>query len=191
RARRPRGGPSGVASRRQHGGWRAAAAVAPPRRRRGAGADRRATPRALRRARNRGGVALRARARSGQLPVADGARARGTGGGRPPRDRPPVRAVRRAGRRAGPGSARGVRAARGNGGTHPAPLGRRDGGRVAGVPVMKARFFYPATLILATLAAGCGPLDVGSDLYWTARFETGDFSEWTSQPGGQAEMFPA
>ncbi|HEY4395601.1 MAG TPA: hypothetical protein VGP64_16135 [Polyangia bacterium] len=43
---------------------------------------------------------------------------------------------------------------------------------------------------MTALAAGCGPLDVGSDLYWTARFETGDFSEWTGQPGGQAEMFP-
>jgi hypothetical protein len=43
--------------------------------------------------------------------------------------------------------------------------------------------------LLSTLAAGC-QLDVGSDLYWTSRFETGDFSEWTSVDGGQTEAFP-
>ena len=44
---------------------------------------------------------------------------------------------------------------------------------------------------LATLVAGCGRIDVGSDLLWTSRFETADFSEWTSQMGGQTEAFPA
>jgi hypothetical protein len=44
-------------------------------------------------------------------------------------------------------------------------------------------------VLLAALAAGCR-LDVGSDLYWTSRFETADFSEWTGVPGGQTEAFP-
>lgn len=44
--------------------------------------------------------------------------------------------------------------------------------------------------ILGALIAGCGPLDVGSDLVWTARFEIGDFSEWTGVAGGNAQAFP-
>jgi len=50
-----------------------------------------------------------------------------------------------------------------------------------------------ASLSLAILGAatsGCGPLDVGSDLIWTSRFETGDFSEWTGIAGGNAQAFP-
>lgn len=48
-----------------------------------------------------------------------------------------------------------------------------------------------ATIVLfAAFAVGCGRLDVGSDLYWTARFETADFSEWTGVPGGTAQAFP-
>jgi hypothetical protein len=45
-------------------------------------------------------------------------------------------------------------------------------------------------VLLAALAGGCR-LDVGSDLYWTSRFERADFSEWTSVPGGQTEAFPS
>ncbi|HEY4185343.1 MAG TPA: hypothetical protein VGP07_09755 [Polyangia bacterium] len=44
--------------------------------------------------------------------------------------------------------------------------------------------------ILGALASGCGPLDVGSDLVWTSRFEIGDFSEWTGVAGGNAQAFP-
>ena len=55
---------------------------------------------------------------------------------------------------------------------------------------MRARLILPMVLLLAALAAGCGPLDVGSDLLWTARFETGDFSEWTGVAGGDAQAFP-
>jgi hypothetical protein len=54
---------------------------------------------------------------------------------------------------------------------------------------MRARSWLPTFGLLA-LALGCGPMDVGSDLLWTSRFETADFSEWTSIPGGQAEAFP-
>ena len=53
---------------------------------------------------------------------------------------------------------------------------------------MRARSRLP-TLVLFALAGGCR-IDVGSDLLWTSRFETADFSEWTSVPGGQAEAFP-
>jgi hypothetical protein len=55
---------------------------------------------------------------------------------------------------------------------------------------MRARPILPMILLLGVLAAGCGPLDVGSDLLWTARFETGDFSEWTGVAGGDAQAFP-
>jgi hypothetical protein len=55
---------------------------------------------------------------------------------------------------------------------------------------MRARGRAATTLLLAALAAGCGRLDVGSDLLWTARFETGDFSEWTGVAGGDAQAFP-
>jgi hypothetical protein len=47
-----------------------------------------------------------------------------------------------------------------------------------------------ATLLVVALALGCSQLDVGSDLLWTARFETGDFSEWTDVAGGNAQAFP-
>jgi len=37
----------------------------------------------------------------------------------------------------------------------------------------------------ASAVGGCGErLDVGSDVLWTAQFETGDFTEWTDVPGG-------
>src|SRR5580698_1549453 len=55
---------------------------------------------------------------------------------------------------------------------------------------MRARLVSAAILVLAALAAGCGQLDVGSDLLWTARFETGDFSEWTGAMRGDAQAFP-
>jgi hypothetical protein len=47
-------------------------------------------------------------------------------------------------------------------------------------------------VLLAALAgAGCGPeLDVGSDLLWTARFETGTLDEVTGTPGGNVSAFP-
>jgi hypothetical protein len=41
--------------------------------------------------------------------------------------------------------------------------------------------------IAALAAGGCGPrLDVGSDLLWTARFETNSFDEWTASRFGGA-----
>jgi hypothetical protein len=43
---------------------------------------------------------------------------------------------------------------------------------------------------LLAIAAGCGRLDVGSDLLWTSRFETADFREWTGVQGGDAQAFP-
>jgi hypothetical protein len=55
--------------------------------------------------------------------------------------------------------------------------------------MMRARAVSGTVLLLAALA-GCSQLDVGSDLLWTARFETGDFSEWTADAGGQAQAFP-
>ena len=55
---------------------------------------------------------------------------------------------------------------------------------------MRARPMLLMVLLLAAFAGGCGPLDVGSDLLWTARFETGDFSEWTGLAGGDAQAFP-
>jgi len=43
---------------------------------------------------------------------------------------------------------------------------------------------------LAALVAGCGPdLSVGSDVLWSATFESGSFSEWTDVGRG-AEAFP-
>jgi hypothetical protein len=49
-----------------------------------------------------------------------------------------------------------------------------------------------AAAVVAALALGCGTqADVGSDILWTARFEGGDFSEWTSSPGGSVSAFPA
>jgi hypothetical protein len=47
-----------------------------------------------------------------------------------------------------------------------------------------------ATVLLLAALAGCSQLDVGSDLLWTARFETGDFTEWTGVAGGNAQAFP-
>lgn len=59
---------------------------------------------------------------------------------------------------------------------------------------MRGRTHFRTLGLLAGLVAtqvGCQQIDVGSDLLWTARFETGDFSEWTSTPGGQTEATPA
>ena len=40
--------------------------------------------------------------------------------------------------------------------------------------------------------AGCGAtVDVGSDVLWSARFETGTFSEWLNAPGGSVSAPPA
>jgi len=47
-------------------------------------------------------------------------------------------------------------------------------------------------LLVCASTAGCGQeLDVGSDVLWTARFETADFSEWMAVSGGNAAAFPA
>jgi hypothetical protein len=44
---------------------------------------------------------------------------------------------------------------------------------------------------LAALACGCGPrLDLGSDLLWTALFESNTFDEWTGDSHGAALAFP-
>jgi len=54
-------------------------------------------------------------------------------------------------------------------------------------PAARARL-----LALVMLAAGCGSqLDVGSDLIWTARFETNDLSEYTSLPSGSVNANPS
>jgi hypothetical protein len=46
-------------------------------------------------------------------------------------------------------------------------------------------------LALMLVVTGCGPdLDVGSDVLWSARFESGAFDEWTSVPGRGAQAFP-
>ena len=55
---------------------------------------------------------------------------------------------------------------------------------------MKRAEIALASIGLAVALAGCGRLDVGSDLLFTSRFETGDFTEWTGLPGGQASAFP-
>lgn len=58
-------------------------------------------------------------------------------------------------------------------------MNRRTSGRVT------------AVLGLALWASGCGArLDVGSDLLWTARFESGTFDEWTGVAGGGAWTLP-
>ena len=44
--------------------------------------------------------------------------------------------------------------------------------------------------VLGVMAAGCAELDVGSDVLWTAQFETGSFSEWNDVGGGAVEVFP-
>ncbi|MFL5306304.1 MAG: hypothetical protein ACJ8F1_13885 [Polyangia bacterium] len=52
---------------------------------------------------------------------------------------------------------------------------------------MKRRALALGLWIAALGAVGCGPrLDVGSDLLWTARFETNDFDEWTASRFGGA-----
>ncbi|MES1209370.1 MAG: hypothetical protein ABUS79_25820 [Pseudomonadota bacterium] len=58
---------------------------------------------------------------------------------------------------------------------------------------MMNRWAFALGLWVAALgAAGCDPrLDVGSDLLWTARFETDNFDEWTgSQFGGAVGATP-
>jgi hypothetical protein len=47
-------------------------------------------------------------------------------------------------------------------------------------------------VVLAVAGAGaCGSdLDVGSDVLWSARFESGTFDEWTGVPGRGAMAFP-
>ena len=44
--------------------------------------------------------------------------------------------------------------------------------------------------VLAVTAAGCAELDVGSDVLWTARFETGSFAEWTGVAAAPWRRFP-
>jgi hypothetical protein len=47
-------------------------------------------------------------------------------------------------------------------------------------------------LIGGASTVGCGQqLDVGSDVLWTARFESGDLSEWMTVSGGGTAAFPA
>jgi hypothetical protein len=48
---------------------------------------------------------------------------------------------------------------------------------------------FACGLALAVLA-GCGPADVGSDLVWTSRFESGGLDEWSAVPGGDATSYP-
>jgi hypothetical protein len=49
----------------------------------------------------------------------------------------------------------------------------------------------PMAVLLAALAAGCGPrLDLGSDLLWTSLFEGSTFDEWTGDAHGGALAFP-
>ena len=44
---------------------------------------------------------------------------------------------------------------------------------------------------LALAGGACGPdLDIGSDVLWSARFESGGFDEWTGVPGRGAQAFP-
>ena len=52
---------------------------------------------------------------------------------------------------------------------------------------MRARAVSATALLLAALT-GCSQLDVGSDLLWTARFETGDF---LFREGAPADRFYA
>ncbi len=48
-----------------------------------------------------------------------------------------------------------------------------------------------AAALTLVAAGGCGPnLDVGSDVLWSATYETGSFSEWMAVPGRGAEAFP-
>jgi hypothetical protein len=55
-----------------------------------------------------------------------------------------------------------------------------------------ARAWIGAALIVCASAVGCGQqLDVGSDVLWTARFESGDLSEWMTVAGGGVAAFPA
>jgi hypothetical protein len=64
------------------------------------------------------------------------------------------------------------------------------------VPERRRRGWNAAALaiagVLAVAGAGaCDPdLDVGSDVLWSARFESGTFTEWTSVPGRGATAFP-
>jgi hypothetical protein len=52
-----------------------------------------------------------------------------------------------------------------------------------------APLFASATLVV--LAGGCGSrLDVGSDVLWSASFESGTFDEWTADNAGAAEAYP-
>jgi hypothetical protein len=47
-------------------------------------------------------------------------------------------------------------------------------------------------LLGAASMLGCGQqLDVGSDVLWTARFESGDLNEWVTAAGGGVAAFPA
>jgi hypothetical protein len=49
-----------------------------------------------------------------------------------------------------------------------------------------------AVAVLSGALAGCGArADVGSDVLWTARFETGTLSEWMNAPGGLVTTSPA
>lgn len=44
-----------------------------------------------------------------------------------------------------------------------------------------------AIVLVGSSLSGCGDLQVGSELYWSARHEVGDFSEWTGVAGGAVE----
>jgi hypothetical protein len=49
-----------------------------------------------------------------------------------------------------------------------------------------------ALAALADVVGGCEQrLDVGSDVLWTAEFETNDLSEWLNAPGGSVTVLPA
>src|SRR3954467_7573421 len=54
------------------------------------------------------------------------------------------------------------------------------------------RACFALALLGSASMLGCGQqLDVGSDVLWTARFESGDLSEWMTVSGGGAAAFPA
>jgi hypothetical protein len=54
-----------------------------------------------------------------------------------------------------------------------------------------SRYAVATAVLAAWASAGCGSeLDVGTDLVWTARFETGDFAEYMGVPGGSVSAVP-
>lgn len=46
--------------------------------------------------------------------------------------------------------------------------------------------FRATAALLGTVAVGCAPLDLGSNVAWSSDLETGNFSDWQVAPGGGA-----